>query len=70
MDISVKIDLPVTWSQSAAVPAPQVKMLGAMKWIFSQFLSPTIDPPVARVSAANTTPSYSIKLTQLRGRIS
>jgi len=33
-------------------------MLGARLWIFSQFLSPTIEPPVARVSAAKQTPSY------------
>ena len=33
-------------------------MLGASGWIFSQFLSPTIEPPVARVSAARATPSY------------
>jgi hypothetical protein len=32
-------------------------MLGAMKWIFSQFLSATVDPDVERVSAPSTTPS-------------
>lgn len=32
-------------------------MLGAMKWIFSQFLSATVLPEVERVSAASTTPS-------------
>jgi hypothetical protein len=34
-------------------------MLGAKLWIFSQFLSPTIEPPVALVSAARQTPSYT-----------
>lgn len=49
----------MTWSQSAAVPAPQQKMFGARLWIFSQFLSPTMLPPVARVSAARATPSWT-----------
>jgi len=34
-------------------------MFGAKLCIFSQFLSPTIEPPVALVSAARTTPSYT-----------
>jgi hypothetical protein len=54
--------IPVTWSQSAAVPAPQQKMLGAKLWSFSQFLSPTIEPPVALVSPAKQTPSYKIDI--------
>lgn len=58
MMINIWLIVPVTWSQSAAVPAPQQKMLGARLCIFSQFLSPTMLPPVALVSAANTTPSY------------
>ena len=33
-------------------------MFGARLWSFSQFLSPTIEPPVALVSAASATPSY------------
>jgi hypothetical protein len=33
-------------------------MLGAMKWIFSQFLSATVEPAVDRVSAPRTTPSW------------
>jgi hypothetical protein len=45
-------------SVSAAVPAPQQKMFGAMKWILEQFLSATIGPEVARVSAPRITPSY------------
>ena len=49
--------LPVTFSVSAAVPAPQQYMLGAMKWIFSQFLSATVDPAVDLVSAPSTMPS-------------
>jgi hypothetical protein len=49
--------LPVTASVSAAVPAPQQYMFGAIKWIFSQFLSATIGPSVALVSAPRTTPS-------------
>ena len=57
--------LPVTWSQSAAVPAPQQKMLGARLWIFSQFLSPTMEPPVARVSAARATPSYKMNTIEV-----
>ncbi len=32
-------------------------MLGAMKWIFSQFLSATVVSDVERVSAPSTTPS-------------
>lgn len=35
-------------------------MFSAKKWIFSQFLSATILPPVARVSAPSTTPSLKI----------
>lgn len=48
---------PVTAPVSAAVPAPQHRMLSAMKWIFSQFLSATVEPAVERVSAPRTTPS-------------
>ena len=48
--------LPVTWSQSAAVPAPAQKMLGASLCSFSQFLSATMEPAVALVSAESTTP--------------
>ena len=29
-----------------------------MKWIFSQFLSATVEPEVERVSAPRTTPSW------------
>ena len=32
-------------------------MLGAILWIFMQFLSETMSPPVALVSAPSTTPS-------------
>jgi len=39
-------------SVSAAVPAPAHQILGEMKCSFSQFLSATIGPDVARVSAA------------------
>jgi hypothetical protein len=39
-------------SVSAAVPAPAHHIWGEMKWSFSQFLSATIGPLVARVSAA------------------
>jgi hypothetical protein len=38
-------------------------MLGAMKWIFSQFLSATVLPEVERVSAASTTPSCKTHVT-------
>ncbi len=51
-------DLRVTCSQSAAVPAPAQKMLGAKTWSFSQFLSATMEPAVALVSAASATPPY------------
>jgi hypothetical protein len=33
-------------------------ILGASQWIFSQFLSATIGPLVALVSAATITPSF------------
>lgn len=39
-------------SVSAAVPAPAHQIWGEMKWSFSQFLSATMGPLVARVSAA------------------
>lgn len=39
-------------SVSAAVPAPAHQILGEMKCSFSQFLSATMGPEVARVSAA------------------
>jgi hypothetical protein len=39
-------------SVSAAVPAPAHQIWGAMKCSFSQFLSATMGPEVARVSAA------------------
>ncbi len=52
------VNLPVKFSVSAEVPAPQQEMLGARSWIFSQFLSHTIWPAVALVSAPRTTPSW------------
>ena len=58
------LHLPVTCSQSAAVPAPQQKMFGASLWIFSQFLSATTVPAVALVSAARAIPSYTHSLVK------
>jgi hypothetical protein len=50
--------VPVTFSVSAAVPAPQQKIFEANLCIFSQFLSATIGPSVALVSAPKITPSF------------
>ena len=49
----------VVLSQSAAVPAPAQYMLGAILCSFLQFLSATMGPPVALVSAPSTTPSLN-----------
>ena len=53
----------VTISVSAAVPAPAHQMRGANRCSFSQFLSATMLPAVARVSAAMTTPPANLQPT-------
>ncbi|KAH3680006.1 hypothetical protein WICPIJ_008482 [Wickerhamomyces pijperi] len=53
----------VTISVSAAVPAPAHQILGANLCNFSQFLSATISPAVALVSAAMTTPLANLTPT-------
>lgn len=52
-------------SVSAAVPAPAHQIWGEMKCNFSQFLSATIGPLVALVSAAITTPPSKIHPTMV-----
>lgn len=55
----------VTISVSAAVPAPAHQIRGANRCNFSQFLSATIDPAVALVSAAMMTPPLNLHPTMV-----